>query len=61
MRECEGVRQIFVALLHGKGMGVIMRAGAGDQSLGGVLTGICLFRIVAPELTHRVIGSVSKI
>ena len=49
-----------MALLHGKGMGVIMRAGAGDQSLG-VLTGICLFRIVAPELTHRVICSVSKI
>ena len=51
----------MAALLHGEGMGVIMGAGAGYQSPG-VRTGICLFRIVAPELTHhRVIGSVRKI
>ena len=50
VRGCEGVSRVNICGVITHGAGVTM--GPGDQSLG-VRIGICLFRIVTPELTHR--------
>ena len=53
----EGVSRVNICgvITHGAGV----TRGPGDQSLG-VRIGICLFRIVTPELTHRLAVRVNE-